>query len=184
MQDCHYSNKFHKLIFQGETVSGHVLFCLQRLLFWWRSKMCAFSCSKHGRLQSLLDIFFLKLTYLKEQNGWHSRVFVCFTFWLKETTKHVLFYYTNNARKQCADFTAKMYQNLKIALFPFERDYCTIHKYKRKSSCLKRGFVTLLSIVHSTEAFSNRILKVMLVWCSVFSAFLRLIVLQNWKELL
>ena len=72
-------------------------------------------------------------------------------------------YFTTQITPDCADFTAKMYQNLKIALFPFERDYCTIHKYKRKSSCIKRSFVTLLSIVHSTEAFSNRILKVMLV---------------------
>ena len=39
------------LFFQG--LKQHILECL---LFWWRSKMCRFRWSKHGRLQSALVI--------------------------------------------------------------------------------------------------------------------------------
>ena len=52
-----------------DQLSAHIL---ERLLFCWRSKMCACSWSKHGRLQSPLDIDFksLKLvTYVPSKMG-------------------------------------------------------------------------------------------------------------------
>ena len=46
---------------------------LESLLFWWCSKMCRFSWTKHGRLQSALELLFDRLEIIQKINSFLNK---------------------------------------------------------------------------------------------------------------